>query len=174
MGDMIDQGGKIFPAFVRELKKYIPGVHNMKPAASEELVRFAETKLGIKFPKSYRNFLMLWNGAALFKGDVMIFGVHKNRRYLDNEELPVEDLIESNRPTKRWPGMPKSYILIARTGYGDQLCLDMESASAQDAKIVQWAHETGDTEKIHKNLAAWLDWEMKMGRGAYDYKGNVL
>jgi hypothetical protein len=170
----LEKAKKLFPGFVRELKKYAPGVHCLKPGTSEDLIQFAETKLKVNFPKSYREFLAFWNGAALFKGDTMVFGIHKSKKYVDEEEFPVEDLIESNRPKQRWPGMLKSYVLIARTGYGDQICLDMDDATTKDAKVVQWSHEEGGTEKTHKNLAAWLEWEMKMGRGAYDYKGNEL
>jgi hypothetical protein len=172
MKDAFEEGKKLFPNFVREIKKYPPGFHVLHPGASEKLVQFAEKKLKCKFPDIYRQFLKLWNGAILFGNLTMIYGIHRDKKYLDEEEFPVDDLVESNK--KRWPGIPDSYLHIASTGYGDHISLDLDTISDGDVKVVQWAHAEGGTENSWKKFSLWLDYEMRMGKGAYDYKGNVL
>jgi hypothetical protein len=68
--------------------------------------------------------------------------------------------------------MPSTYLIIADTNYGDMICMDLASSNGQDAKIVQWSHETGRVTRRWTKLVKWLMDEMDSGAMLIDYDGK--
>lgn len=181
----------IFANFVRELNKYAAGVHRLNDSAGSYLIEYAEKKLNFNFPERYRQFLGLWNGGTLFGSGVMVFGIDEKKQDKRESRIPAkarstasgekkksitktEDIIDSNLPRDRWPGIPETYLIIARTGIGDRICLDMRTSKGGEAEVIQWDHEIQKKVRSWKTLAKWLEYEMKVGKELFDYDGNVL
>lgn len=160
---------KLFPKFVSEIEKYPPTFHVLRPGASDKIIEQAEKKLKREFPAIYRQFLRAWNGGILFGSNVIIFAIYKDAKEMQKDDFPVEDLVASN--SKKSSDLPANFLRIARTGSGEPIAVDLDHVSGDDVKVVRFSG--GEVVATWKTFNKWLEYEMQLGRGVFDYKGNI-
>lgn len=158
-----------FQKFAREVGKYPPGFHVLRPGAPDEVIAEAEKKLKRELPEVYRRFLRGWNGGLLFGSGVVIFAIYRDAVEFQRDDLPVEDLVSCNGAKSSRP--PERFLHVARTGSGERIALDLDHISGDDVRVVRLRGDEVDAS--WRTFDKWLDHEMKLGRGVYDYRGNI-
>lgn len=103
-----------------ELMRSHPRLCDFLGPCSEDLVRQAEQKLNLKFPETYRQFLLEY-GAGSF-GAEQIYGVFKEN--FENSQTP--DAVWFTLTTRREVEFPNSYIIIYGVGDGEVFCIKTE------------------------------------------------
>jgi hypothetical protein len=97
---------------------------------SLNLICLAESKLNLKFPNSYKEFLMQY-GALCF-GAEEIYGIVKE----DFEKSEVPDSIWYTLLERRVAKMPDSLLVIYDTGSEELFCLDFNNLSIEGEPTV--------------------------------------
>jgi hypothetical protein len=163
-----------FASFEKQLAKYRPGVHRLNPGASDAALEFAGKQLKLTFPSVYREFLSRWNGGILFGVGTMLFAIRGPvSGVTDYKTQPGEDLITRNQSEHRWPGTPKTHLIVGASSTGDTFNLDLESGEGDEINVVRWNHESAKPSRRWNTYEKWLDSEMKDGSKRFDYEGNV-
>jgi cell wall assembly regulator SMI1 len=160
----------VFTSFFDEVNKYVAGVHNLNEGTSIENIEALEKQLNIKLPSIYKEFLQMCNGGELFiPGTVLAQVYEPEKGTMRKGESYLNESFQSKR---RWPKMPKSYLIIADLNYGDAVCIDLDKSNGNDAEIIQWDHETGNVSRKWKGFVDWLMNEMEEGTELVDYDGE--
>ncbi len=110
------------------------------------LIETAERVLGLKFPPTYRRFLLEY-GAGSF-GASEVYGVIDD----DYEESSVPDAIWYTLVERREIGLPNDLIAIYDPGsYGEIFCLDLGMLKDEEAPVI--AYRLGyPVEEQHKEI----------------------
>ena len=95
----------------------------------EWLVEAAEAALRLKFPPTYRRYLLEY-GAGSFGGEEVYGVVDEN--FQQHSHNVVQNTLEQR--TKKW--IPENYIMIYNTGYGEILCLNLGVQKDGEAPVV--------------------------------------
>jgi cell wall assembly regulator SMI1 len=109
----------------------------------------AEKKLGVKFPKSFREYLnrfgFISHNADEFYG-------------LDSDIPNHLDLVRNTEGerTQFQPNLPLHLIPFLPNGGGDHYCIDLRSGD--DPKVVFWNHELGPDQKPEVIASAFSTW----------------
>lgn len=99
---------------------------------TENLIKVAEEKLGLKFPPTYRRFLIEY-GAGGF-GSSEIFGViHEN---FDTSSSP--DVVWTTFQQRKYFSFPKNLIVIYSVGDGEIFCLDIGNTNTGEIPVVTY------------------------------------
>lgn len=69
-----------FESLRTALGRYAVGVHEAGTAATEARIKSAERRVGFALPASYRDFLLSWNGVALFHEAQTLFPLEELRK----------------------------------------------------------------------------------------------
>lgn len=97
--------------------------------ATAESIALAERLLNTTFSNEYKDFLIWSNGGDFFDGGIELFAIN-------DPTCPTHLLIGFiNSPRNRPENIPKEYLIIGITIFGDYICL------IPDGSIVQWDHE---------------------------------
>jgi cell wall assembly regulator SMI1 len=161
-----------FKPFFDEINKYSEGVHNLNEGASSNDIESLEVALRIKLPLNYRKLLELCNGGELF---AVPAGTVLSEVYIPSNgamKRGASYLNESFKKERRWPDMPKSFLIIADTSYGDTICMDLETNNGDEATIVKWNHEEGEVTSSWKRLIDWLMEELEIWAMLVNYDGS--
>lgn len=120
--------------------------------ASDNDIALVENVLHVKFPHSYREFLLEFGWARFSHQE--LYGVGTN--------VPIHlDLIRNavaERETME-PPLPGYLVPIMNDGAGNSYCLDCSSMSNDECPVVFWDHEERADQKpevIAPNFHAWL------------------
>jgi hypothetical protein len=112
----------------------------------ESHIAIAETKLGVKFPPSFRQRMMRENGGEVETGD----DAWQLYPFLDSSDKKrfartCNDIIRETQYARSWDGFPSDAIAIGSNGAGDQLVLlkNSEIDSELSPIVYWWDHETG-------------------------------
>lgn len=133
----------VYPAFdrLRSLNQPIP-----KPAQlpTEQQVCDVESLLGVKFPPSYRDYLLHYSDVNFEAFE--LYRVFQDGSYLDmvKEIHEAHDLVEL--PTHLLPFLHDN---------GDYYCFDL-STPGPEYKVVFWSHN-GIVDESWTDFAAWVD-----------------
>lgn len=162
---------KYFKAFDKEYNKYAEGVHRLNEGATDKIIYSFEEKYNMNLPHYYKEWLKLHNGGTLFAGTIntRIMEVLGNRRRREGV-LYIEDNFDGS---KRQPGMPATFFMLAYTSYGDIIGYDLENTTLEDGKVLYWNKESGKIEEEWSDFAKWLKDEMLIGKEEVDYNGEL-
>jgi len=118
--------------FLREFLDAHNGVKTGR-GASEETIVAAERKLGVVFPKAFRQFLSQWG----------YFEFRSAESYGLGDGVPAHlDLVRNTQVERNQfhPHIPTHLIPFMPNGCGDHYCIDI-SAVGDDPPVVFWDHE---------------------------------
>ncbi len=116
---------------------------------SEALVTKAECALGLRFPATYRQFLLDF-GAGNF-GSREFYGVIDE----DFENSSVPDGIWCTLSERREAHLPARFVIVADTGTGEWYCLDISQVNGP-VLIVDPANPNGPVEMVAADFGAFL------------------
>jgi len=114
----------------------------------EKYINKTEEKLGVKFPKEFRD-KMIQNNGGEFESLIDGFEDHWTLfPFLDESnnkrvKRTCNDIILENKGAKGWSSFPAEVIAIANNGCGDYLVLKKAEGENLDEKIYYWNHEEG-------------------------------
>jgi hypothetical protein len=110
-----------------------------------------ETKLGVKFPPSFRQRMMRENGGEVETGD----DAWQLYPFLDNSDKKrlartCNDIFRETLNARSWGGFPANAIAIGTNGAGDQLIFVKSSDNESELSpiVYWWDHETGRTYEL--------------------------
>jgi hypothetical protein len=112
----------------------------------------AEHRLKLRFPASYRSFLLEVGWAAI--GHSEIYGLGPD--VPPHLELVAMTTSERSDVT---PALPRHLLPIQNDGFGNHFCLDTSALSANECPVVFWNHELGKDqvpERISESFWAWI------------------
>ncbi|WP_170272159.1 SMI1/KNR4 family protein [Clostridium tarantellae] len=161
-----------FKPFIDELNKYADGVNKLNKGVNINLIEKCENKLKIKLPETYKLFLNKYNGGELFAVPV---GITLTEIYIKEKGLKEKGgsyLDETFDEERRWPNLPKEYIIIDDTCEGDIICIDLKNSINPECKIVKLDTETGEVAETWNKLIDWLMYEMEFGSMLTNYDGT--
>jgi hypothetical protein len=129
-------------------------------AKSEELVTSLETALGVKFPPSYRQFLLNFGGAFL-TGNI-ISGIYESAPLMPNEGSTFGD-------TQRYRevfGMP-NYLIVVAPDEDAPYCLDSrETDENGEMPVVCYTFHTKHIGVIAESFEEYLiEWFLPLAKG---------
>jgi len=159
-----------FTLFLDEVNKYVEGVHDLNAGTSIENIEAVERQLNIKLPLIYKEFLQICNGGELFIPGTVLSQVYEPAKGLVKRGESY--LNESLKPERRWPKMPKNYLIIADLNYGDAVCMNLNKCNGNDTEVIQWDHETASVSRTWNGLVEWLMSELAEGFELVDYDGE--
>ncbi len=119
--------------------------NSLAPPWIEIEIEAAEKKLGFKFPRSYRSFLLDFGYASI--GHVEVFGLGKDVPEYQNI---VHMSLSEWREFKPEYYIPESFIPFYAVGNGDYHCFDTSRSIGEEYPIIWWAHE--DFPEYQRNL----------------------
>lgn len=96
----------------------------------ERLVQAAEKALGLRFPPTYRRFLLEY-GAGSFGGEE-VYGVVND----DFENSSVPDAVWFTLTEWEDEWLPRGFVVVQSTGYGPLLCLDCSQDEVTEPPVV--------------------------------------
>jgi len=114
----------------------------------EKLVEAAERALGVRFPPSYRRFLLDF-GAGSFDGHE-IYGVLDD----DFESSGVPDAVWVTRSLRDEDPIPADLIVFYATGDGEHLCV--RSGSVDTPVVAIWPGSDEEPEVVAPDFGVWL------------------
>jgi hypothetical protein len=112
---------------------------------SDDCIAAAETKLGVVFPNTLREFYRLSNGIEI-PPDWRVYSVFNP----SNPRKSAINIVHENT-TERWSYMSSELICLAGNGTGNQLVLK-KSGQTLEEQIYVWDHETNKIRKWSKDL----------------------
>jgi hypothetical protein len=122
----------------------------------ESHIAATETKLGVKFPSSYRQRMMRDNGGEVETGD----DAWQLYPFLDNSDRKrltrtCNDIVRETQNARGWDTFPADAIAIGANGSGDQLVLlkNSENESELSSIVYWWDHETGRTYEVAEDFS---------------------
>jgi hypothetical protein len=118
-----------------------------EPASEAEILSLIETT-GWMIPKDYQEFLLLHNGASLFKAEMSAMKLHSIKELLTYFE-EYEEFYKYAYP-KSW------YMIGTYHGYGEYLFIDSERVKQGNRDYLVIVEE-GDIQRIPLNFEEWLD-----------------
>lgn len=118
-------------------------------------IEAAESRLGCRFPASYRSRMMASNGGELEIAGEPWF-LHPVLDDSDTERLrrSWDDVVRQTQLARSWRSFPEDAVSLADNGCGDRLIL--VPAASRDSKpaLARWDHESGTVEKIAGRVEA--------------------
>ena len=124
------------------------GLADFENGATEEDVRLAEDLLKIKFPSSYKKFLIKF-GVGDFNGREF-YGIVPG--HVPGESAP--SAIWFTISERQENGLPNSMVVVASTGYGGLYCLDTSESSGGKAPV--WIWDKRKIEKVAEDFSDFL------------------
>ena len=135
------------------MAQYPERLHFVGPRP-ESLVKAAEMKLGLRFPPTYRRFLLEY-GAGSFGGSEFYGVVHKNF-----EESGVPDAIWFTLSERKEWALPHDLIVVYVPGNGELFCLDIGAKGDSESPVIAYdsayPHEAQRREVIAKDFGEFL------------------
>ena len=120
---------------IAEIKKIDNEISTIYLGINEIKINDLEDRLGMKFPKEFKDFLNLCNGFEIMSDK--IYGIHPEDKNLDLFSNYMWEKEESGNPIYK-------YLLpISPDGFGNHYCLDLTTLdeNKETCKIVFWQHD---------------------------------
>ena len=136
---------------------------------TEDAITKAESELNLKFPTSFRNWLIQNNGLGF--EDITIFPVFDER----DPRKTFDSIVRNyNANWLAWlenfedEEMSFEHLLpFAEFGTGDFYCFDYSQTNSNgEIPVVHWSHETGETRFRGENFEDFLE---KVENGDFDF-----
>lgn len=124
--------------------------------ASEDLLKYLESTLGIPIPCAWKKFLTFSNGAVL-SDEVRLFPARRDPAPYDPEDDdPEEDLISANQDQDELQGLDEDVLIIGRYFDSDLFCYRRKDTGKDDPPIYFFNHEEIELEKDSDNALEFL------------------
>lgn len=95
----------------------------------EGLILTAESRLGIRFPLAYREFLARLGAGSI--GAFEVYGVVTDE--FDKSSVP-DGVLVTMVAREHW--LPESFVIVGNSGHGGHYALDLADGDDQDAPVV--------------------------------------
>lgn len=155
-----------FKPFIKEIKKYESGIHQLYNGVSLDKIEEYEKKLNIKFPEIYKEFLMNFNGGDLFVGpsEIMLLGLNQDN-YLKKCLLNEKEILG-------W-GLDKgNYLVISSECDGALSVIDLNNSN-EDKTIILNLQLGSEIDLKWEKLIDWLMYLLECGSMIYNYDGTL-
>lgn len=121
----------------------------------QKYITETENELGIVFPDNFKSKMMKENGGELIT-DADHWNLYPFFDKSDKKRISrtCNHIGLETKQAKKWGNFPANATAIASNGSGDHLILlpTMESEKVLSDEIFIWFHETGQIEKVAKNI----------------------
>jgi|WetSurMetagenome_2_1015567.scaffolds.fasta_scaffold371014_2 antitoxin YobK len=114
----------------KELVKESHGISTFVGPRSEPLINLAENRLGLKFTRTYRRFLLEYGAGGI--GSFEIYGIIDE----DFENSGIPDVVWLTLRERKEVNFPAFLLPIYDLGDGELFCLDLRTQQDSEAKIV--------------------------------------
>ena len=126
---------------------------------SEHSLNAAEEELGVKFPASYREYMMD-HGAGGPTSQLLDAIVEHELDIHDLGEIySVDSIVETADGMKR-AGLPDGFVAIAADSLGNKFCFSVEECgrtTLKDAPVWLFDRESGTIDRIANGFEEWID-----------------
>lgn len=120
--------------------------NDILPALTQQEISSFEKTNHIKLPDDLKELLTCFDGGEILVPGPTLFGVNFNS--------VRKTIKEANGKNSRCIfSIPNNYLIIAKTNYGDLICIDLNSPH----KVVQWDHEHNEPFCDWNTLTDWLN-----------------
>lgn len=135
---------------------------------TDEAIKKAEAELNLKFPSSFRSWLLQNNGVGV--DGISIFPVFDERDPRKTFDSIVRNYkVNWQAWLENFEGEQRSFehlLPFAEFGTGDFYCFDYSKSDlTKETPVVLWSHETGETEFRATNFTDFLE---KAEQGIFD------
>jgi hypothetical protein len=112
----------------------------------------AESKLGVRFPESYRRRLLRRNGGELALAADWIFQLAPVRDDSNAERLrrTWDDVVRQTEQARTWRRFPANAVVIGQDGCGNLLVLLPDGSGV--CEVAVWDHETGRIDAMQHDI----------------------
>ncbi|MFQ5614325.1 MAG: SMI1/KNR4 family protein [Anaerolineae bacterium] len=128
------------------LAKY-PEIGFFAGPRQESLIQAAERKLGLRFPSTYRRFLLEF-GAGNVGSDEILGVIHE-----DFDESGVPDAVWYTIRQRQQVNLPHNLVVIYEVGDGELFCLDLAMMKNNEAPIVAYQPGYPPEEQLKEIIA---------------------
>lgn len=126
------------------------GVEFGTPVSMEE-VASAEDQLGVRFPQSYRFFLIEFGWVSF--GPFELYGLGTGiPDYLEVVTVTLSEREEA------MPRLPERLVPLMNDGGGCLHCLDTSQMIEQECPVVLWDPDLGPTQILSEEAGGFVDW----------------
>jgi hypothetical protein len=115
---------------VRELLDRTHGVSTFVGPKPERLIKLAQKRLSMKFPETYRRFLLEYGAGGV--GGVEFYGVVQE----EFEQSGYPDVVWLTLKGRREWYLPKFLLPVYDLGDGELFCLDFRKKEGDEVKVV--------------------------------------
>jgi cell wall assembly regulator SMI1 len=135
-------------------------------AATEAEVAESEQKMGLEFPKSFKELLLIHNGQrdeyigvignyVLLSLDEIVYNWQTMKELLDSKDF---EEVETIGPIKKEFWWNPCWISIATNGAGDDICIDLDpDEGGTVGQIITFWHDWEERKVISRSLEDWFD-----------------
>ncbi|EIQ01764.1 putative glucan synthasis protein [Opitutaceae bacterium TAV1] len=123
---------------------------------SESEIEKTETRIGIRFPESFRNAMMSDNGGEVItdedQWELFPFLDTSDRKRISRTS---NDILRETAESRKWRGFPESGWSVANNGFGDHILFIRSKADPskfEDTVYTFW-HETGTIKILAKDFS---------------------
>ena len=95
---------------------------------TEKAIAAAEGVLGVRFPNSFRQYLLSIGWCDM--GSDELYGLG------DDLPSPYRDVVRSTQAERELIGLPKSFVVVCRNGWGNLICLQTDEVEKGECPLV--------------------------------------
>lgn len=155
--ERIEQAYKVFEEFS------LDWTFILNPPATEAEIQACEVALGVALPPSYREFLLRWNGAYLFRyaqDEPPMYGWWDDSGIVIQGTTTLLEFTQDNQEVyEEWDSLI-AFCYLGGIGTGDFCVLDPQQITDTEYAVLDCFHEVSPTEwrqvQIASSFAEWL------------------
>ena len=125
--------------------------HELGSGASADSVKEAEKVLSVRFPYSYKAFLLEFGWGSFWSREVYGLGSDVPA-YLDVVKITLSERTEMR------PRIPVHLVPICNDGGGNHYCLNTREMSGDECSVVFWDHTLNERQQPEKYSEDFVDW----------------
>ncbi|WP_285767509.1 SMI1/KNR4 family protein [Peribacillus sp. SI8-4] len=123
-------------------------IDSSKPGVTDSDIKSAEVRLGVCFPKQYKELFKQTNNAQI--AEWTLYPIKDNK----NVKKTWDDIVRQNQD-EREEGMAADVLTIGEDGTGNKICFRIVD-KAIDGKVYIWYHETAEMEELAANVKEFI------------------
>jgi len=121
----------------------------------KQYIAETENELGVTFPTSFKQKMLTKNGGEVFIEDEVWF-LHPFFDKANNKTISrtCNHIGQETKLAKEYINFPEKAIVIGENAGGDKVIMlpDPKDTNILSDDIYIWSHETGDIQKVAKNI----------------------
>lgn len=143
-------------------------LETLNDAAAEAEISQVEQKMGVIFPKGFKELLSIHNGQRdegigvignyyLLSLEEILYTWLTMKELLDNKEFEDFEEVEPVGPVKKEYWWNPQWISIATNGAGDDICIDLDPTEGGTmGQIITFWHDWEERRVVSTSLEDWL------------------